>query len=142
MTTPAGGRPHVPGELLAHLQARQDDARDQINRLQAQITELTQQMHDAEHLLERLELTHRTLLEIAPPTAGGPEPLPPAYQEILDVFTRTDGGLRAKDLCHALNTGDQPRHIEGMRSKLKRLVGRDILTEPEPGMFTLNGHGS
>ena len=133
--------PVVPGELLAHLQVRQNDARDQIGRLRAQITELSERLQDAEQLLERLELTHRTLLEIAPPAAtGDPEPLPPAYQQILAVFTRTDGGLRAKDLCHALNTGNQPRHIEGMRAKLKRLVGRDILTEPEPGMFTMNRH--
>jgi hypothetical protein len=25
-----------------------------------------------------------------------------------------------------------------MRAKLKRLVGRDVLTEPEPGLFTIN----
>lgn len=54
------------------------------------------------------------------------------------VFARNDGGLRAKDLCRALNLGEQPRHIEGMRSKLKRLVGRDILIEPEPGLFAMN----
>lgn len=142
MTTPAGSRPHVPHELLAHLQAHQDDARDQISRLHTEIAELTRRLRDTEQLLERLELTHKTLLEIAPPTAGDPEPIPPAYQEILAVFARTDGGLRAKDLCHALNTGDQPRHIEGMRAKLKRLVGRNILIEPEPGMFTLNKHAN
>ena len=134
--------PVVPGELLAHLQERQDDARDQIGRLRAEIAELSGQLQETEQLLERLELTHRTLLEIAPPASGDPEPLPPAYQQILAVFARTDGGLRAKDLCHTLGTGDQPRHIEGMRSKLKRLVGRDILTEPEPGIFTMNRHES
>ncbi|MDB4873383.1 MAG: hypothetical protein JWL97_4387 [Gemmatimonadales bacterium] len=138
MTSPA-----VPGDLLAHLQACQDDALDQIGRLRAQITELSERLHQAEQLLERLELTQKTLLGIAPPAAtGDPEPLPPAYQQILDVFARTDGGLHAKDLCHALNTGDQPRHIEGMRSKLKRLVGRNILTEPEPGMFTMKRQAS
>lgn len=34
-------------------------------------------------------------------------------------------------------TGTEPRHTEGMRAKLKRLVNRGILTEPEPGLFTL-----
>ncbi|ADI13141.1 hypothetical protein SBI_10023 [Streptomyces bingchenggensis BCW-1] len=30
-----------------------------------------------------------------------------------------------------------PFNTEGMRAKLKRLVNRGILTEPEPGLFTL-----
>ncbi|WP_328392421.1 hypothetical protein OHS70_00455 [Streptomyces sp. NBC_00390] len=67
------------------------------------------------------------------------EPLPPRYREILAAFERADGTLRAKDVCQALGTGTEPRHVEGIRAKLKRLVSRDILTEPEPGLFTLPG---
>ncbi|MEU7707653.1 hypothetical protein AB0B43_20590 [Streptomyces nodosus] len=33
-------------------------------------------------------------------------------------------------------TGLEPRHVENLRAKLKRLVSRGILTEPEPGLFT------
>ncbi|QEV06412.1 hypothetical protein CP972_12665 [Streptomyces prasinus] len=34
-------------------------------------------------------------------------------------------------------TGRRPLPLEGVRAKLKRLVSRGILTEPEPGLLTL-----
>jgi hypothetical protein len=109
------------------------------------ISELSARLEEAQQLVSRLQFTRQTLLEIAeeqagdpPEVVGGPEPLPPAYQEILAVLTRTGHGMRAKELCRALGTGDQPRHVENMRSKLKRLGGRDILIEPEPGLFAMN----
>jgi hypothetical protein len=43
--------------------------------------------------------------------------------------------MRAKDLCHALGIGTEPKDTEGVRAKLKRLVKRRILTEPQPGLF-------
>ncbi|MFJ9952083.1 hypothetical protein [Kitasatospora sp. NPDC091207] len=61
----------------------------------------------------------------------------PAYRRILAAFERTAHGVRAKDLCQALDAALEPKQIEGMRAKLKRLVARSILTEPEPGPFTL-----
>lgn len=144
MTTRPGTAPVVPDELLRHLDEREQDAHAEADRLRAEIAELSARLEDIQQVVSRLRLTRQTLLEIAGQqdeqdqsgTAG--EPLPPAYQEILAVFTRADGDLRAKDLCRALNVGDQPRHVEGMRAKLKRLVGRDILTEPEPGLFAMN----
>ncbi|GGV01686.1 hypothetical protein GCM10010182_19060 [Actinomadura cremea] len=57
---------------------------------------------------------------------------PTAYRDILAVFTRTAGALRAKDLCETLEAGTEPRHVEAMRAKLKRLGGRDVFTEPSP----------
>ncbi|MEU8833877.1 MULTISPECIES: hypothetical protein [Streptomyces] len=35
--------------------------------------------------------------------------------------------------------GTEPRHVEGMRSKLKRLVERGILAEPSSGLFKVDG---
>jgi hypothetical protein len=49
----------------------------------------------------------------------------------------SEGALRARDLCQALDTGFEPNRIEGTRSKLKRLVKRGILEEPTPGEFRL-----
>ncbi|GAA1948227.1 hypothetical protein GCM10009837_87320 [Streptomyces durmitorensis] len=43
--------------------------------------------------------------------------------------------LRARDLCGALDLPTIPKNTEGIRSKLKRLVTRGVLTEPEPGLF-------
>ena len=54
------------------------------------------------------------------------------------MFTPDRGGLRAKDVCQALGIGTEPKDTEGIRAKLKRLVNRQILTETQPGLFTLN----
>ncbi|GGN52056.1 hypothetical protein GCM10011579_008630 [Streptomyces albiflavescens] len=61
----------------------------------------------------------------------------PAYLAILAEFERADGPLRAGQLCQILDVGTEPKHREGMRSRLKRLAARGILTETEPGLFTL-----
>ncbi|MGA5135287.1 hypothetical protein ACPCTO_36495 [Streptomyces olivoreticuli] len=66
-----------------------------------------------------------------------PEPLPPGYREILAAFEQADHGLHAKDVCQVLSLGTEPQHTANTRAKLKRLVNRGILTEPEPGLFTL-----
>jgi hypothetical protein len=43
--------------------------------------------------------------------------------------------LRARDLCLALDLPVLPKHVEGTRGKLKRLVGLGFLDESEPGLF-------
>ena len=75
-------------------------------------------------------------------TADGPAPADvtlasTAYQQILAVFAAAVRGLRAKDTCPALGIGTTANHTESLRAKLKRLVARGVLTEPEPGLFTL-----
>ncbi|WP_426537926.1 hypothetical protein [Streptomyces sp. UG1] len=47
--------------------------------------------------------------------------------------------MRARALCQALDLPIVPKNTEGIRSKLKRLVARGILTEPEPGLFVPPG---
>ncbi|MEU2166005.1 hypothetical protein [Streptomyces sp. NPDC019208] len=39
----------------------------------------------------------------------------------------------------SLGLGTEPRHVEGMRSKRKRLVERGILAEPSSGLFKVEG---
>jgi hypothetical protein len=41
----------------------------------------------------------------------------------------------------AVLLGTEPQHAEGTRTKLKCLVVRGILTEPEPGLFTFTYTG-
>lgn len=55
----------------------------------------------------------------------------------LAVFTSSTGRLRAKEACRALGAGTEPRHVEGMRSKLKKLVARGVPTELAAGLFEL-----
>ncbi|WP_251069281.1 hypothetical protein [Streptomyces sp. ISL-96] len=52
------------------------------------------------------------------------------------VFAETDGPLRPRQLGQALDMPILPKHTEGIRAKLKRLVDRSILAEAEPGLFT------
>jgi hypothetical protein len=47
-----------------------------------------------------------------------------AYQQILAVLGTTATGMRAKDICLALGVEPLPKHVEGARAKLKRLVTR------------------
>lgn len=61
--------------------------------------------------------------------------LPVAYRDVVEVLADAGMGLRAMQVCQALGVGDQPRHREGMRSKLKRLVDRGWLVEVAPGLF-------
>ncbi len=59
------------------------------------------------------------------------------YQQILAVFHTGGNAMRAKDVCHALGMGVEPKDTEGVRAKLKRLVKRRQLAETEPGLFAL-----
>lgn len=61
----------------------------------------------------------------------------PAYRRILVAFAEAGGPLRCKDVCTAVGLGTEANHTEGMRSKLKRLVERNILAEVGPGLFVL-----
>jgi hypothetical protein len=125
-------------ELLEKIETRQQLVRETAKRLRDQIACLTEQLAAAEETLKRLETTRETILELtAEDGTAPPEPLPPGYRQILALFEQTAEGLRAKEVCRALRLGTEARHTENTRAKLKRLVTRDILTEPEPGLFTL-----
>ncbi|KIZ17052.1 hypothetical protein [Streptomyces natalensis] len=124
--------------LLDKIEARQQLVRETAGQLREQIALLTEQLAAAERTLERLDITRETMLELASEDGTEPpEPLPPGYREVLAAFEQTGYRLRAKEVCQTLGIGTEPRQTESIRAKLKRLVDRDILTEPEPGLFTL-----
>lgn len=107
--------------------------------LRDQIAGLTDELHRAEAELADLATTHTTLTRLTAP--NNPAAAPPdttIYQQIIAAFDTGAGPLRAKDICQALGTGTEPKDTEGIRAKLKRLVKRHILTEPEPGLFALS----
>jgi hypothetical protein len=132
-------------ELIAEREAAATAAaetlREQIDKLSAELA-----LVDTE--LTELAITRATLTKLigvadaaAPVDAAVDATVASApYQQILTVFTiasNTAGGLRAKDICQALDLDITARHTEGIRAKLKRLVARNILIETEPGLFTL-----
>lgn len=63
--------------------------------------------------------------------------LPQAYRDVLEVLVDAGRPLRARQLVVLLGLPAEAAKVEGLRSKLKRLVTRDWLTEDAPGMFAV-----
>lgn len=131
----------TPPALQALLTERETAAGLAVEQLRAQIASLTDQLTAAETEAAELAITRKTLLSLGGhlDTAAPADPTvaSPAYQQILAVFHGATAPMHAKDICRALGTGTTAKDTEGLRAKLKRLVARQILTEPEAGLFTL-----
>lgn len=129
------------GSLFTMLTDREADARAHAEDLRAQIAKLAEQLDAIETELSRLAITRETALALGyveeAETELDPVIAQPAYRQILIALEQADGGLRAGDLCRLLDAGKEPKHREGMRQRLKRLAGRGILTETEPGLFVM-----
>jgi len=127
--------------ILDLITERETTATAAATTLRDQITALTEQLTRTETELTELAITRTTLLRLAgeaetaasldTTVTSGP------YQQILTVFATATSAIRAKDVCLALNTDTSTNDVEKMRARLKRLVTRHILTEDEPGLFTL-----
>ena len=137
--------PADPGRhLLDRIDAREQALARGADEAQAAIDEAAARLREVQQEISDLQVTRKTLLSLAargdePAEPAAPAPvLPehPAYQQIMDAFADQRRPLRARDLCTALDLPIAARNIEGIRSKLKKLVSRGILTEPEPGLFT------
>jgi hypothetical protein len=75
-----------------------------------------------------------------PPWRAGLEAsvLPQAYRDLLEVAEDAGRPLRAVQIAAAAGLGTDKAKVEGLRSKLKRLVERGWLAEDAgPGLFTL-----
>lgn len=127
--------------LFTRLSEREADARARAEDLRAQIATITEQLDAAETELSRLTVTRETALPLGYNEEAEAQPDPvlaqPAYRQILVALEHADGGLRAGDLCRLLDAGNEPKHREGMRHRLKRPADRGVLTEAEPGLFTM-----
>lgn len=127
--------------ILDLISERQAVVATAIADLREQIGKLTDELRTAEIELNDLATTRTTLTRLTT-TDDDPSPAGPLettiYQQILATFTTgNSGAMRAKDVCHALGIGTEPKNTEGVRAKLKRLVKRRYLTEPQPGLFAL-----
>ena len=140
MTTADPGR-----HLLDRIDARKQALAGEAEEAQARIDDLAGRLREVHQEISDLQVTRKTLLALAArddePAPGPATPAPelpghPAYQQIMDAFAEFRRPLRARDLCTALDLPIAARNIEGIRSKLKKLVSRGILDEPEPGLFT------
>lgn len=108
-------------------------------RLREQITTLTGELARVEGELADLVTTRATLRALAAAefTADDPTIASAPYQQVLHVLGAAPTGMRAKDICLALGIEPSPKHVEGIRAKLKRMANRQVLTEDQPGVFTL-----
>lgn len=118
---------------------RETTARRDADRLREQITELTGELARIDSELADLATTRTTLRTLAAAefTADDPTITSAPYQQILHILGTAPTGMRAKGICLALGVEPSPKHVEGTRAKLKRMVNRQVLTEDEPGIFTL-----
>ncbi len=118
---------------------REQPLRTHTDYLRVQIEQLTGEAAELEAEPTDLAVTRKVLPSPDTDQAElpGPAGLPdnPAHQHIPTAPADAGRPVRAKDLCHALDLGLEPQNIEGMRSKLKRLVARGLITEAEPGLF-------
>jgi hypothetical protein len=136
--------PADPGRhLLDRIDAREQALAGEADRAQAAMDEAAARLREVRQEISDLQVTRKTLLSLAArddepaPATPAPElPGHPACQQILDAFAELRRPLRARDLCTALDLPIAARNVESIRSKLKKLVSRGILTEPEPGLFT------
>ncbi|MEO3820145.1 hypothetical protein [Plantactinospora sp. B24E8] len=126
--------------ILGLITERETSARRAAEQLRAQIAALTSELARIDAELADLTTTRSTLrvLAAAEFTADDPTVTSSAYQQILAVLAASATGMRAKDICLALDIEPLPKHVEGTRAKLKRLVSRNVLTESEPGIFALS----
>jgi hypothetical protein len=129
-------------QVLELITTRETVAAAHAEQLREQIAALTEQLAVVDAELADLATTRSTLLRLTGTTdrstaATDATVASPAYQQILAVFAATGNPLRAKDICVALGAGTAAKNTESLRAKLKRLVARGVLTEPESGLFAL-----
>jgi uncharacterized membrane protein YccC len=63
--------------------------------------------------------------------------LPRAYQDVLEVLADAGRAMRSGQILAAVGVPAQAAKVEGLRSKLKRMVARGWLREDAPGLFTV-----
>lgn len=125
--------------VLALIAEREAAAAAAAARLREQIAALTGELDRADQELADLVTTRTTLRTLAaaefisddPTIASAP------YQQILEILATATTPMRAKQICLAAGIEPTPNHVEGTRSRLKRMVNRHILTEPAPGTFLI-----
>jgi hypothetical protein len=65
------------------------------------------------------------------------EALPDVYRDVMEVIADAGKPMQAKQIVPRIGLPAVTAKIEGTRGKLKRLVERGWLVEPEPGQFTV-----
>jgi hypothetical protein len=153
--------------LDAALDAHEVAVRARVDALLQEAERVAVALGEARVALERVEITRATMAEVLvrrpdacaaqggvfpadPSTAGvlAPVVVPPHRADLTEDalpveyrriwFALRDGGpVRAGELVGRLGLEVSAAKVEGLRSKLKRLVRRGWILEPRPGVFAL-----
>src|SRR6266566_3948132 len=129
-------RRRLMGSLIDELQRREATAREEAEELRGQIGQLAERLAGVEERLSRLVITRETVEEVlngsgaeATVVPDGAAPSRPGHLSAV--------GVRAGQIAAAAGLSTDKAKVEGLRSKLKRLVERGWLAEAGPGLFTL-----
>lgn len=134
--------------MLHQIEQRRIELEEQADGLRKQVTEIEEELVE---LAAAARVVDRFLRQSpsgapdgaeAPSQSGGMIPrrgegeLPEVYARLWRMVAGAPAPVSCKDCCREFDLGFEPRAVEGMRGKLKRLVERGWLTEPSPGRFT------
>jgi hypothetical protein len=131
--------------LFERISARRAELSEQVELLRKQLAEIEVELADlgaAERVVGRMLAEPGALDDAAPAAAPGTVPrrgqgqLPADYARLWRFAASAAGPVTCKDACAELGLSGEPKHVEGVRVKLKRLVARGWLIEPAPGRFT------
>jgi len=141
--------------LVEALEAKERAAVEQVAGLREQLESLTGQVVVAEALVARYREARETVCEVlaeAPSAPAWPNqavtaPLleaatggtVPDYEGILFVLEQAGGPLTCRQVLEAVGCPTEPRFVEGVRAKAKRLVERGQVEEVARGSFALGG---
>lgn len=145
------------------LDAHEVAVRSRLEALREQAARVAAQLAETELALEHVAVTRATLATVLagspgadPQTqgtgvagGGGSGParvpvrradlteahLPGDYRRVWQALVAAPGPLRAQQLAPVLGLAVTAAKVEGLRSKLKRLVARGWITESAPGVF-------
>lgn len=152
------------------LDAHEVSVRARVEALREQAARVAAELCGAELALEHVAITRATLALAGaggpapglgaqstdmPGLRGVPEPslvpvwrrdltqahLPAGYRQLWRAVADAPGPVRAQQLAAGLGLEVTAAKVEGLRSKLKRLVARGWITEPAPGAFALASTG-
>lgn len=137
-------------EVLRLLGEQERMCRAEVDRLEVEQERIAGLLAACRVELDRLVVAREVVagLTAPPPTAlvtaaGGGIPAVESTQfgqRLLAVLAAHSGPMRCREVVAVL--GEDPRvarHGERVRHRLKKLVAAGLVTEPEPGMFTLAG---
>ncbi|MEO3859731.1 hypothetical protein [Acrocarpospora sp. B8E8] len=119
----------MPGRTTAGGRHGHQRSRQPRRRIQSAITGIRHPL--AACLLTFLFVPHRR------DAAAGPAELPASYQLLLEVVTAAGGPVRCAEVSVAAGLGEDKSTVEGVRTKLNRLVERGWLRAGKNGSFAL-----